>query len=175
MNILGKKVYLRALEQKDCDMLLKLINDPETERMIGGYSFPTSSLAQNDWLINKANGKNVFRCAIVPNDENDAVGTIILSDIDEKNACAEIHIKLLDTARGKGFGSDAVNAILKYAFNELRLNCIYSNVVSYNDASKELFEKCNFKQEGILRSRLFKDGNFQDVYSYSILKSEYEK
>lgn len=171
MNIIGKKVYLRALEEKDCEILLKLINDPETEKMIGGYSFPVSEIAQKDWLINKANSKNCFRCAIVPNDNDDnAVGTIILSDIDEKNATAEIHIKIIDDAKGKGYGYDSIISLVNYAFSELRLNCIYSNVLAKNEASNGLFKKCGFTYEGTLKSRVYKDGEYQDLYSYSITK-----
>lgn len=174
MNIYGEQVCLRALEEKDCAMLLKLINDPETERMIGGYSFPTSELAQRDWLLNRANGKDVFRCAVVEkNGEDIALGTVILSGIDFKNAIAEIHIKMdADRGRDKGFGTDAIKAIVQYAFDNLRLNCIYATILSYNDASKHLFEKCGFKCEGLLRARLFKNGEYCDVYSYSITKAD---
>lgn len=40
MNIKGKIVTLRAMEIEDQEMLRETINDPEIEKMIGGYSFP---------------------------------------------------------------------------------------------------------------------------------------
>ena len=33
MNIQGKNVLLRAISMKDADLLMKLINDAETEKM----------------------------------------------------------------------------------------------------------------------------------------------
>ena len=52
------------------------------------------------------------------NDEKKTgIGTIILSNIDMKNGTAEVHVKLaVANNRGKGYGTDAVNTIVKYAF-----------------------------------------------------------
>ena len=46
MNIFGDKVVLRAIELYDLDLLLNLINDPDTEKMLGGNSFPISKESQ---------------------------------------------------------------------------------------------------------------------------------
>jgi len=62
---------------------------------------------------------------------------------------------------------------VEYAFNELRLNCIYAHINSYNENSQKLFEKCGFEQEGLQRNRVYKEGNYHDVYSYSILRGEF--
>ena len=71
--------------------------------------------------------------------------------------------------QGKGYAKDAVNTLVNYAFDELRLHCIYANILSYNEKSVHLFEKCNFQREGILRARVYKQGNYIDVYPYSRL------
>ena len=93
---------------------------------------------------------------------------IILSDIDQKNATGHIHIKMSkDSGRGKGFGTDAVNALVLYAFEELRLNCIYANILAYNEVSIKLFERCGFRRDGILRQRIYKRGRFVDLLAYS--------
>lgn len=42
MNLFGKKVMLRALEPEDMSYLLEMINDPEMEKMVVGWSFPNS-------------------------------------------------------------------------------------------------------------------------------------
>lgn len=172
MLIYGKKIVLRGVEQCDNDMLLSLINDPDTELMLGGSSWPVSELEQLKWFENQERNKESLRC-IVATQENTkrAVGTLILSEIDSKNGTGHIHIKMSKSeGRGKGYGSDAVMALTQYAFNELRLNCIYANILPYNDASIHLFEKCGFKRDGVLRARIFKKGEFFDLYSYSLVK-----
>ena len=174
MNILGKKVILRALEPKDNQMLCEIINDAETEYMLGGASFPISFEGQCNWLASLKNDPGTLRCAIVPKDQENAVGTIILSDIDYKNGTAEVHIKLSPKdVRGKGYGTDSIMTVCKYAFQELRLNCVYAKVSEKNEISQKLFEKCRFTKEGIMRSRMFKKGEYINWVSFSILSDEY--
>lgn len=173
MLIYGEKIVLRAVEAEDNAMLLSLINDPDTEMMLGGSSWPVSEAEQLKWFENQEKSKDVLRCIIALREESKAIGTIILSDIDQKNATGHLHIKMSkDGGRGKGYGTDAVNTLVQYAFEELRLNCIYANILAYNDASIRLFERCHFKKDGILRQRIFKKGVFVDLLSYSRLISD---
>lgn len=169
MIIRGEKIFLRALEKKDTCLLLDIINDPDTENMLGGSSYPISYDMQCEWIENQKNDNTVFRTIIALNDEKKTgIGTIILSNIDMKNGTAEIHVKLaVANNRGKGYGTDAVNTIVKYAFNEMRLNCIYAEILEYNQPSIKLFEKCGFKKEGILCSRVYKGGKYINLMSFS--------
>lgn len=150
-------------------MLLNIINDNETEFLLGGWSFPISDLNQEEWIKAITPNNNILRCIIVDKQDKTTAGTIILSDIDYKNGTAEIHIKLGKEIRGKGYGTDAIKTVVKYAFDELRLHCVYAYVNDFNTVSQKLFEKCEFQKEGLLRSRIFKNGSHRDVFIYSIL------
>lgn len=170
MNIKGDKVYFRAIEETDADILLQLMNDPETEFMLGGYSFPISMTNQNEWIKNLEARTEILRCMIVSCEDQKAIGTVILSDIDYKNGIAQIHIKMIQKARGKGYGKATIQLIKKYAFEELRLHLLYATVNEYNKASRNLFEGEGFQLEGILKSRIYKQGKCHNVCSYSISK-----
>lgn len=169
MNIIGEKVLLRAIEISDKEVLLDIINDTETEHSLGGWSFPVSNLNQEEWIKAQKPNSKILRCMVNDKIDNKTVGTAILSDIDYKNGNAEIHIKLLRDVRGKGYGADTVNTLVKYAFNELRLNCVYAHVNTYNIPSQKLFEKCSFIKDGVLRSRIYKKGEYHDVIILSII------
>lgn len=172
MIISGEKVILRAVEAVDNEMLLSLINDPDTEMMIGGSSWPVSESEQLKWFEQLEKTKDVLRCVIAIPEGNMAVGTIILSAIDQKNGTGHIHIKMSKEGRGKGFATDAINTLVEYAFNQLRLHCIYANILEYNDVSVRLFEKCRFKRDGILRARVYKNGRYVDMFTYSRLPED---
>ncbi len=172
MIIRGEKVILRAVEAHDNNMLLSLVNDPDTEMMLGGSSWPISEADQLKWFEHLEKTKDILRCIIATPDNSVAIGTIILSDIDQKNGTGHLHIKMSKEGRGKGYATEAVNVLVRYAFDELRLHCIYANILSYNDASVRLFEKCGFKRDGILRARVYKNGQYVNVYTYSRLTDD---
>ena len=153
MNIQGEKVTLRAISSQDATVLLELMNDPEIEVMLGGSSFPISSEHQLHWIESLSGSSDCLRCMIAPVEEPEkGVGTVILNPIDYKNGTAEIHIKLdRTTGQGHGYGTDAIRTMVRYAFSELRLTCVYAYVLRYNLPSQKVFQKCGFQQEGILR------------------------
>ena len=130
--------------------------------------------AKKKWIEGQENRNDILRCIVALKDNiENGLGTIILSDIDYKNGIAQVHIKMAKGhGRGKGYGTDALQTFVRYAFDELRLNCIYAYVLAYNIPSQKLFEKCRFKREGVLRSRVFKNGKYVDVFSFSILRED---
>ena len=174
MNIHGERVVLRAISMKDAKLLLDLINDPDTEKMLGGSSFPVSPEGQARWIESQGNRNDMLRCIVaLKEDMEHGLGTVILSDIDHKNGVAQVHIKMEKSeGRGNGYGTDALKAVVRYAFDEMRLNCVYAEVLSYNIPSQKLFEKCKFQKDGLLRARVYKNGEYVDVVSYSILKKD---
>jgi len=169
MNLVSHRLLLRAIEFDDAELLMELINDGEVERMICGWSFPVSYDEQKKWIASLSRTKDVLRYIIDDRIDNKSIGTIIVSDIDFKNGTSEIHIKLRENAKCKGYGTESIKMVTDYLFRELRLNCVCAYVISSNHASQKLFENCGFAQEGVLRSRVYKNGEFQDVLSYSVL------
>lgn len=84
MNIKGKIVTLRAMELEDQELLREMINNPEIEIMVGGYSFPISKNQQVDWFKANSNNQNNIRL-IIDTTDNGAVGFVNLVNIDWKN------------------------------------------------------------------------------------------
>ncbi|MFP7479735.1 GNAT family N-acetyltransferase [Terribacillus saccharophilus] len=169
MNIQDNELKLRAVEIDDKDLLKDMINDPQTENMVLGWSFPVSDKQQIEW-IQAVNMDSRNLKLIIQTKESDAVGLISLTSIDMKNRTATINVKLNRRNKNKGIGYKAVNLILKYAFNELNLNTIAANILEYNEGSQKLFEKCGFVKEGILKNRIYKNGKYHDILSYSITR-----
>ena len=64
MNIEGSPILLRAISIHDAPLLLGLINDGETEKMLGGSSFPVSLEGQEQWIAAQTGRTDVLRCII---------------------------------------------------------------------------------------------------------------
>lgn len=172
MNIYGKTVVLRAMEKEDCEMVRKMFNDPEMEKNVVGWSFPLSRQAQERWYENHIGDQN-FRFVIETKEEG-PVGIATLIDIDWKNRMAEHGIKLADNVkRGKGIGTDAVMALMRYAFDELQMNRLNGGRLVENIASGKLYHKCGWQDEGLRRQYAFKGGKYRDYIPMGILAEDY--
>lgn len=173
MNYVYQDITLRAIEESDLEIIREMMNDPEIENMTGGYSFPISGYQQKKWFENLSNSDKELR-TIIETKEHGAIGLVMLTDIDWKNRTAQSHSKIATSknSRGKGYGTKASKALVKYAFEELNLNLIYSQILSYNLASQRTREKCGFKKDGILRNRVYKNGTYHDVVVWSIQNGE---
>lgn len=171
MEIIKNNLKLRAIEKTDLHLLKSMMNNPDIEQSLGGWSFPVSDFQQETWFetIQNMNIQTVLRLII--DVDGTAVGTIILTDIDMKNGTAQIHIKMIQQ-KNKGYGSKSIMMLCEYAFEELRLNTIYSMVNENNIPSQKTFNKCGFIKEGVLRSRVYKKGIYYNVISYSLEKKE---
>ena len=174
MNLIGKNIILRAIEERDCEFLRKMINDPETEKDVVGWSFPVSSAEQMTWFNNNCHSKNDIRLIIEHNEV--AIGLVSITNIDWKNRKAENGIKLFgNNIKGKGFGTETIRLIMKYAFEELQLNRLYSTILFTNIPSQKLYKKCGWKIEGTLRKSVFKNNKYIDELQVGVLKADYEK
>lgn len=169
MNLTGEKVILRAMEEQDQDMLLNLIQDPYTVKTTGGYPCPASYEHQTDWFGSLSDPAGSVRRVIAGKTcPQEGLGIFVLSNLDPKGKTGEIYIKLLQSARQKGYGEDAVNTFVSYGFGTLRLSHIYAHILEHNTASRKLFEKCGFELEAVCESRLHNKDNGRKVCVYGI-------
>ncbi len=176
MNILGKHVLLRAIEPSDLTLLQRWANDPEIQRMLGGWHFPTSMQDQEKWLSGLSCNSSDQRFAIeIP--ELGLIGTANLVQIDWKSRNA-FHGMLLGDKdiRGKGYGVDTIMAVMRYAFDELGLERLDGDMIEFNEASKKVYiEKCGWVVEGRKANAHFRSGRFWDKVIVGITRARYQE
>lgn len=74
---------------------------------------------------------------------------------------------------GKGYGTDAMRVILRYAFSELNLHRVTLGVFEYNPRAIRSYEKSGFRHEGRIRKHLLKDSKRWDVLQMGVLREEW--
>ena len=171
MVIKYEDITLRAIEEEDLELLREMMNDPEIEKMTGSGGLPVSKKDQKKWYDNLTN-KDVR--LVIETDDHGAIGVVMLTDIDYRNSIAQFHIKLATSKniRGKGYGTKATYALIRYGLLEMNLHLIYSHIIEYNKPSQRVHEKCGFKKDGTLRERAYKNGQYYDVVVWSITKED---
>jgi RimJ/RimL family protein N-acetyltransferase len=174
MDIVGKKIRLRALERKDMEELRSYHNDPEIGPLLGGWSHPISSEQQNMWFDKLAFDDLNLRFAI-DTEEDGFIGISTITNIDLKNRSAYHGIIIgKKNMQGHGYGRDTVMTTMKYAFEELQLHRLEGDIVEHNIPSHKLYVgKCGWKEEGIKREHAFRNNRYYDRIMVGILKSEY--
>ncbi len=102
------------------------------------------------------------------------IGRIVLGDIEDGWKAEIWRIYIADTnLRGKGYGKEAMLAMMKYCFEDLGLQRLYLDHYTGNPASY-LYLSLGFKYEGVLRGNCRKNGILYDVHLMSMMKDEYE-
>src|SRR6266545_2533394 len=77
--------------------------------------------------------------------------------------------------RRKGYGTQALRMLLRYAFGELNLYRVTAVVPAYNEGAIRLFQKFGFMEEIRRRKALNRDGQFWDIISFGLLNSEWRE
>lgn len=108
--------------------------------------------------------------------DDQLIGFIGLFAIDWNHGNAWVGIGLGERNYwGNGYGTDAMQVILRYAFRELNLHRVSLDVFEYNPRALHSYEKAGFKIEGRRRKIVQRDGTRYDMIFMGILREEWEK
>lgn len=166
----GDRVTLNTVEEEDLDALARARNDPDL-RVPLGIERPGNREIVEEYFEETISSEDSYWFAVVVDGE--LVGAAILPDVDESHGVADLSYWILPEHQGEGYARDAVDLLLDYAFDELRLNRVQADCYATNDASKGLLESLEFTEEGRFRQAAFLDGQYVDVLRYGLLAAEW--
>ena len=97
------------------------------------------------------------------------IGTIGFWQIDKENYRAEIGYLLHPDQQGNGLMQEAIETVLQYGFQTMKLHSVEANVNPANIASIKLLEKKKFNKEAFFKENYYYNGKFLDTSVYSLL------
>ena len=173
--IRGERVFLRAAERSDLPLFVNWLNDAETASFITARA-PMSMAMEEQWfekvLVDHGTSRWHFVICLV--ESGQPIGTIGLFELDLATGSAGMGIVIGEKQLwGQGYGTDAHNALLDFAFGSLRLERVWLEVNDDNFRAKRSYEKCGFKFEGTERHAMFRAGKHHDLDLMSILRDEW--
>jgi RimJ/RimL family protein N-acetyltransferase len=169
----GNYVKLSAVREEDTEIMVKWEEDAEYLRNVDTQI----ALPKNKEQL-AAEGKTdsnevYFRLRTIENDR--LIGFVAIHSIEWNNRTGLMAIGIGDsTNRNKGYGSDALKLILRYAFHELNLDRVGLEVIEYNNGGIRAYEKVGFQHEGRKRSIVYRDGTRYDLIVMGVLRAEWE-
>jgi RimJ/RimL family protein N-acetyltransferase len=171
----SKRVYLRAPERDDIDLFVRWFSDAEVIRFLTAR-IPMARASEEGWFerMIEAQGKDHFFFVIAQRSDDRAIGNCALFDVSGFDGKAEVGITIGEKALwSTGLGTEALEALVDFAFGSLRLERVALSLYDYNPRARRSYEKAGFTLEGTLRRAHFRDGEYHDILVMSILRDEW--
>lgn len=167
-----ERIILDRLNNKDIQEVFELRSNPEIMKFI------PRPLAKNHEdalehikIINdKIEDNTGINWSIRLKENPKLLGIIGFYRLQPENYRAEIGYMLSADYHGKGIIPEAVNRLIKFGFEDLKLHSIEAVIDPENHASEKVLQKCGFVKEAHLKESEFWEGKFLDKVIYSLLE-----
>src|SRR5689334_19642270 len=170
-------VWLRPVTEADLDLIELLYEDPDEAGTYGFYGYQDQGGLRRGFgaggLISERHGR-LSVGAGEPGTAGELAGEVSWHQVQKgpTSFCWNIGIGLLVRARGRGYGTRAQRLLAEYLFAHTQLNRVEAETETGNLAEQRALEKAGFTREGILRGACFRDGQWRDMVSYSMIRPD---
>jgi len=173
-TITTARLRLRWLTDDDVPALFAIFGDPEVTAYWSRPPLEERSGAEE--LLAEihalAAAGTLFQWGIARIEDDTVIGTCTLAAISREHRRAELGYALGRAYWGQGYASEAVRAIVQYAFDTLDLHRLEADVDPHNHASIRCLERLGFRKEGYARERYHLYGTVHDAVLYGLLRRE---
>ena len=163
---------LRALDTSDAETMWLWYQDHEFS-VLDGAIYPSSRSTIEEFLRSLPAPSFGDVSLGIETHEGALIGIIRLKRVRAEDRSADFGIAIAKPWWNRGYGTDATETILRFAFEEMRLHRVSLTVQDHNARARRVYEKCGFVEEGVLRQRRWRFGRWIDVIAMSILEDEY--
>ncbi|WP_087973874.1 GNAT family N-acetyltransferase [Oceanobacillus rekensis] len=132
---------------------------------------PEDTLAFIDQTLKAAEFKTGFTTGIFFKEK--LVGVIGFNQLDWANNIGYIGYWLSPDYQGRGIMTNAVKALIDYAFSQLKLNRVDIRAAYENKKSRSIPERLGFSKEGQIRQAEWLSDHFVDHVVYGMLASDW--
>ena len=175
--ISGSLVNLTPLEQEDLEPLRLWRNNPEFRKYFREYREISKDM-QQQWYRQKVIGDpGTMMFAIRKADTNELLGCCGLCYLSwvHRNADLSLYIGWNNAyIDDEGYAEESCRLLFRYAFQELGLEKIWTEIYEFDDPKSNLYAKLGLKQDGLLRKQYQYNGKWWNSRILSILRDEYQ-
>ncbi len=171
IGVKRKMIRLREIGPDDKEMIRKWRNMPEV--MKSGYNQHVVTKEEHDSWYQRVLYDSSCKYWIIVCDGED-VGLVSINDIENAHKrCKWAFYVASPNMRGKGIGSYAEYFVLKYVFEELKLNKLYGEVLSSNKYVINMHKGFGFTEEGLYLEHVILHDEPQDVIAVAMFRSKW--
>ncbi len=174
----GKFVRLSAFDPEEMGKAFARWNmNSEYVRLLNSSALPMRSAKSNAKRLEE----NIVESSLASYDfsirtlaDDKLIGELGLEVVDWVGRDAFVGLGIGETEYwNKGYGTDIMNVLLRYAFTEINLRRVSLTVFEYNPRAIRSYEKAGFRREGQLRNLLNRAGRRWNEIYMGILREEW--
>lgn len=163
-------VSFRVAEERDVQDMRRLRNDPTTWLNLTTPG-EISEEEQAQWLKSVSTSPDK-RYYVILDETSNFIGIIRTDEIDKLNRSMRVGLDIVPEKRGKGYGTKAFGALIKYCFDHLNMHRLWLCVLDTNMTARNLYKKLGFEVEGRYCQAVWRDGEWHDYIVMSLLREE---
>lgn len=169
MLITTPRLIIRLMRLSDLEDSFAHRSDPKVCRFVGAPITKAQALERLTTFVKpwQQEEHEKLMLAITLQDESTLIGELMFKWTHLESRVAEIGYRLGTEFQGKGYGFEAVNALIEYGFMELELHKVMAVCVAENSASWRLMQKVGMHKEGDLKSHFKISEIWWDAYVFS--------
>jgi hypothetical protein len=171
----GKLVGLYAIEREDLPQLQRWRNNPNIRKFFREYRELSVDQHQRWYEEIVIGDPDTLMYAIRRTSDKALLGCCGFNHVNWVHRRAElsIYIGMKESYIDReGYAKDSVAILLRYGFNELGLQRIWTETYSFDKQKRDLLTNIGFLEDGVLRNNYFFDGKWWDSIVISILPDE---
>jgi RimJ/RimL family protein N-acetyltransferase len=176
MRIVTERLILRPPTLKDAEDIAANANNLEVSRYLALVPYPYRAKDARDFikLRRKKAKHNPYNFGIILKHSGKLVGMIGLTGLDKFSGKAEVGYWLGKKYWRQGITEEALRAIVKFAFQKIKLVRLEAGALVENKASANLLKKVGFRKEGLKRkgARPKSTSKWHDTYIFGLLRSD---
>jgi RimJ/RimL family protein N-acetyltransferase len=173
-----ERVTLVPVEGRNARELWAVLNAPDLRKYqdiprVRAEEFERQVRARPKVLRAGATGR--FEWLLRAGEPEAPIGWISLRVNDRSPRIGEVGYSLLLEARGHGYASEALQAVIDESFSEGELDEVQACIIPENTASRAVLDRIGFREERLLRSGAVIRGRHVDVLLFSLTRATWDR
>lgn len=171
-----KRLFLRKFKDSDVEKIALICNDFDVAKYTINIPVPYTIEDAKSWLSHLKTTyktKEFLELAVtLKENTQEVIGCVGLLKINPRSQHAEIGYWFEKKHWNKGYATEAVTALIKYAFETLNLKSLQARHVEANPASGRVMQKCGMTYVGVMRNYETRFGEWHNVHYYDIIRED---
>jgi len=166
------EIRLRPVTEGDLDVVTRCHTDPESLGEHHWHGWQDPARWRRRWAENGLLDDDGGHLMVVLGHERLGMVTWERAPTGPRSSCWTVGVALLPQARGRGYASQAIGALVDHLFAHTPVQRVQAYPEAGDTAEQQALERAGFAREGVLRAFTFRAGAWRDVAVYGAVRNE---